>query len=371
MARQLIIGDIHGYYDELQALLDRAGLAQGDAIIARGELIDRGPAPQRVLSFFQTQANARAILGNHERKHLRWSQGRVEPSAAQVITRLQFGAAYPDIIPYLATLPPYMELPEVLLVHGFFEPGVALEAQRENVLIGTMTGEHYLRHRYLRPWYELVRNRSSSDTWIIIVTASRLCTAIGVFGIDTSCCLGGRLTGLLLPDVRFVSVASRSNHWRETREHYPQALVPFELVWAEAALAASQRIYDYVLVRNSQVLAALRATPAYDGLPPGEQARLYITWTSPVFPSGAPGYAISGRPAPWSKTTRPRTDPEHVVSSMLEAPLASCDVSQSQNCRLQGESDLWYRDRRPVNPVAPVPQSLSRAIAACDLVAPV
>jgi serine/threonine protein phosphatase 1 len=43
----LVIGDIHGCYDELQSLLDKVGLTDTDAIISIGDCIDRGPEPPR------------------------------------------------------------------------------------------------------------------------------------------------------------------------------------------------------------------------------------------------------------------------------------------------------------------------------------
>jgi hypothetical protein len=33
-----------------------------------------------------------------------------------------------------------------------------------------------------------------------------------VYGLDTRCCYGGWLTGLLLPDFKLISVASRGDH---------------------------------------------------------------------------------------------------------------------------------------------------------------
>ena len=39
----LVIGDIHGCYDELQALLDKAGFTEGDAIVSVGDRVDRSP----------------------------------------------------------------------------------------------------------------------------------------------------------------------------------------------------------------------------------------------------------------------------------------------------------------------------------------
>ena len=42
----LVIGDIHGCYDELQALLDKAGLTEGDDISSIGDCVVREPDKQ-------------------------------------------------------------------------------------------------------------------------------------------------------------------------------------------------------------------------------------------------------------------------------------------------------------------------------------
>ena len=94
--RRLIIGDIHGCFEELQELLDRAGLSREDEIIALGDIVDRGPASPPVLEFFQTQPNARSLQGNHERKHIRSHRGEIKPALSQRITRQQFGERYQD-----------------------------------------------------------------------------------------------------------------------------------------------------------------------------------------------------------------------------------------------------------------------------------
>jgi hypothetical protein len=52
--KTLVIGDIHGCFAELQELLEAAGLLEGDAIIALGDIVDRGDivpecdAPRRI-----------------------------------------------------------------------------------------------------------------------------------------------------------------------------------------------------------------------------------------------------------------------------------------------------------------------------------
>ena len=63
----LVIGDIHGCYDELQSLLDKAGLTEDDSIISVGDCVDRGPHTPAVLRFFQENPKALLIMGNHER----------------------------------------------------------------------------------------------------------------------------------------------------------------------------------------------------------------------------------------------------------------------------------------------------------------
>ena len=98
MQNTLIIGDIHGCYYELQALLDKAGLGAGDAVIGIGDVVDRGPETPQVVDFFRTTPNAMAIMGNHERKHVRAARHEVKLSISQQISQVQFGPAYPEAL---------------------------------------------------------------------------------------------------------------------------------------------------------------------------------------------------------------------------------------------------------------------------------
>jgi serine/threonine protein phosphatase 1 len=219
--QSLIIGDIHGCYDELQALLDKAGLADGDEIISIGDLVDRGPDSPRVLDFFRATPHARAILGNHERKHLRSHRGETQPALSQLITRWQFDERYTEALAYMATLPVYLDLPNALLVHGFFEPGLPITQQSENVIVGVLSGENYLKRRYDRVWYELydgdkplIVGHRNYNGYQPLVYRDR------VYGIDTRCYEGGALTGLLLPGFRLISICSRKNYWAHLQQQF-------------------------------------------------------------------------------------------------------------------------------------------------------
>jgi serine/threonine protein phosphatase 1 len=100
----LVIGDIHGCFDELQALVDKAGLTEDDSIVSVGDCVDRGPGTPDVLRFFQEQLNAKLIMGNHERKHVRASRHEVKLARSQKISRIQFGETYPDALAFMSEL---------------------------------------------------------------------------------------------------------------------------------------------------------------------------------------------------------------------------------------------------------------------------
>jgi serine/threonine protein phosphatase 1 len=225
--RYFIIGDIHGCYDELRDLLDKAALNSDDQIISIGDLVDRGLDSASVVEFFRDTPNADSIMGNHERKHVRWLDDQVEPAASQIITRKQIGEdIYPEVIGYMSDLPHYMDLPDALLVHGFYEPGVPLEDQRETVIVGTLSGEDYLRKRFSWPWYErydgekplIMGHRDYTDKMQVLNYKDR------VWGIDTRCVYGGSLTGLMLPGFDIISVPSRGDHWADLQREYADVI---------------------------------------------------------------------------------------------------------------------------------------------------
>ena len=313
--KTLLIGDIHGCFREMQALLDKAGLGDGDTIIALGDIVDRGPASPEVLAFFQTTANAHSLMGNHERKHMRAMRGELKLALSQKITRQQFlelGLDYETAVSFMSRFPLYLEWEDVLLVHGYLEPGVPLDQQRPTVLCGTMGGEKYLASQYGRPWYELydgdkvviVGHKNYTGSERPFVYRDR------VFGLDTDCYKGKALTGLLLPDFRFLSVTADRHHWVEVRRAYKHALAlkfnPEIANWEqqrrwlvqaekwpeptpeqqaqiarvkaqrEEAMALLPGIYAFLQAEHRRILAGVRAAhPDYDALTPRAQGLWY------------------------------------------------------------------------------------------------
>lgn len=135
MARQIIIGDIHGCYDDLEELLNKVGPTRNDIIISVGDLVDRGPKSLEVARFFKENQNTLDIVGNHDRKHI-----NKVITYVQEITRLQMESSYEEMIVWMSNLQYYYESNEVIVVHAALIPGVELSKQPKEVLRGSTSG---------------------------------------------------------------------------------------------------------------------------------------------------------------------------------------------------------------------------------------
>lgn len=277
----LVIGDIHGCYHELQALVDKAGLVSGDKIVAVGDIVDRGPETPEVLGFFQSLPGAQTIMGNHERKHIRGGRGEVQLANSQRISKIQLGEAYPETLHWMSDLPLFLDLPESIIVHAYLEPGIPLLEQKPTVLCGTMTGEKHLRENYDRPWYELYAGERPVIVGHKGYTSSNqpFIYQEKVFGLDTNCVTGNSLTGILLPAFRILSVPSRGNLWRSVRHAYrvvkPPAAIRVMEPWPEEENAVLAELIERAKSASEIILARLQDTSGYDELKPRQQAMRY------------------------------------------------------------------------------------------------
>jgi len=227
MQTTLIIGDIHGCHAELLDLLAAAGLGDDDLVVSVGDLVDRGPEPGPVVDLFRARAGSVVLCGNHERKHVRGVL-----SYSQQVTKLQLGERYDDHVRWMAGLPYHWEREDVRVVHWGLYPGVPLEQVPEDVRAGTASGDARLKERFgERPWYDFYEDDTPVVFGHAVVGAEPLIVRDRIYGLDTGACHGMRLTGLLLPARRIVSVPARADHWAEVRNAW-QAPVLRTLPWA-------------------------------------------------------------------------------------------------------------------------------------------
>lgn len=222
MTRRFVIGDIHGCYAELMVLLEKAGVGDDDEIISLGDIINRGPSSDATMRFFLERENARVVRGNHEHKFIQAVQGGRWPTLAMLYTRWQLGELYSAAIAAMQQMPIYIDLPEALLVHAYYEPDTDLEDQQPRVLLGTDGATSYLEATYERPWWRLydgakpiiVGHKDISGMQEPFVYRDR------VYGLDTGCVYGGQLTGMWLPDFEIVSVLAENAHWQHIQSRF-------------------------------------------------------------------------------------------------------------------------------------------------------
>lgn len=105
MRRTLVIGDIHGCYDELLRLLKLFKPGAEDRVVAVGDLTVKGPKSREVLDLFMSNPQFSSVTGNHDYalvKHFQSGQ-RLKSSQAKVFEELK--AADDRYLRFLKGLP--------------------------------------------------------------------------------------------------------------------------------------------------------------------------------------------------------------------------------------------------------------------------
>lgn len=163
-----IIGDIHGYADELKVLLHKLGYSEINGVyrhssrkvIFVGDFIDRGPKIREVLSIVKAmvdKGSAHAVMGNHEYNaicfHFENKNGghyrshSIKNILQHYETLIQFKShqdEYNDYIRWFLTLPLFYENEDFRVVHACWdenEIGLLQSKLINNCLTEDLLGE--------------------------------------------------------------------------------------------------------------------------------------------------------------------------------------------------------------------------------------
>jgi len=238
--RTIIIGDIHGCFDELLELLDKIDLRPEDLLVSVGDLVDRGPAPGEVVRLFRERPNSVVVMGNHERKHVRGIF-----SYAQEITRLQLGDHYAETVEWMRTLPYYFENDHVRVVHAALLPEIPLADQKEEILCGSTSGERELTALFPDSHWRDHYTDAKPVVFGHHVTGREPMIHDGrIFGLDTGACHGWNLTALCVPGFTVHSVQAHADHWSIAKRHWQLPILktkPWrDFTWPELAEAITR-----------------------------------------------------------------------------------------------------------------------------------
>jgi bis(5'-nucleosyl)-tetraphosphatase (symmetrical) len=222
IGRLLIVGDIHGCPDQLENLLQSVNFVQGiDQLVIAGDFVNKGPdsigAVQKAIEY-----GAMGVLGNHDWTlldiHSRIASGEIQPfnkkHARDPFVRI--ARELPDVcLRYLSSLPHVLKIPQynLMVVHAGINPSYPLHQQS----IRDLTHIRRLEMDPETQSFVSYEGGSSGEQWatqwrgpetIIFGHDARrgLQVEPHAYGLDTGCCYGGNLTGLLFPGAKLVSV---------------------------------------------------------------------------------------------------------------------------------------------------------------------
>jgi serine/threonine protein phosphatase 1 len=218
MAGRLIaIGDIHGCADEFEELLDKLALRTDDRVVLLGDLINRGPDSARVIQLARKHATV-ALLGNHELRLINYRKTD-DPSHLKKYDYATLEQLNGKSWDYLEAMPLTHEDAEhdTVFVHGGFLPRVPWRKQTARIVtrIQVVDTDGEPRKRSEAPnaphWSELWKG----PPFVVYghTPRDKVAETRWTLGIDTGCVLGGTLTAVIVPEMRFVQVRARKKYY--------------------------------------------------------------------------------------------------------------------------------------------------------------
>lgn len=233
------VGDVHGCFDELLALMDQLGYriepfdpggeepiyaAHPDGRILHfvGDLVDRGPNSKNVLRLaigMQQQGHAMTVMGNHDDRFMRWLKGNDVTIAFGLETSIKEIRDCSDsfaetVLDYLKNISFYHALDQgrMVITHAGLRPdmlGKTGPAIRAYCCYGPVDRETGKRIVWAPNWdgpFSVIYGHTPIEVarWLN-----------NTLNLDTGCVFGGALTALRWPEGELVSQPSRFSFYDE------------------------------------------------------------------------------------------------------------------------------------------------------------
>lgn len=223
--RTIVIGDIHGCYDELNELimeLETKGEYNKsvDRLIFLGDYIDRGKDSRLVVKFIRklqkNNNNVIALMGNHEDMLLDYYNGRNKywtfNGCNDTINSYRgFFKEFESDVEWMSKLPLYYEDDYFVYVHAGIEADKPLNEQSKQDLL-------WVREPFIFSLERFNKTVIFGHTPSLLYNESFMPykTWSNNIGIDTGCVFGGKLTALIINDdevEKFYQVSSKNSEY--------------------------------------------------------------------------------------------------------------------------------------------------------------
>lgn len=214
----LIVGDVHGCYDEMRGLIEQTRQAITDGrelmVLFVGDLVRKGPESLKVLRYVRDTTCVYSVRGNHEEKVLKSIVAHKNGSPVKVtlsetdlkwiheLTAEDFSML--KALPYTISIPAL----RITLVHGGVIPGRKTLATPPNVMMTlreVMWTDDAFHGEVLRPCEDNECGQAWARHWggpehiyFGHDAARKVQKHKNATGLDSGCVYGGDLTGVLL-----------------------------------------------------------------------------------------------------------------------------------------------------------------------------
>ena len=226
--KTIVIGDIHGCYNELRELV--IALVQNgkynkneDKIVFLGDYIDRGKNSRKVIELIRNLQKANnnviALRGNHEEMFLEYQDGLDDcwlwnGYKETLMSYRGFEAQIKNDMEWMESLPIYHEDDNFVFVHAGIDVNKKMEDQEAYTML-------WVRNEFIynnTPYYKRVIF-GHTPTLNLNQTDKPVYTYAGNVAIDTGCVFTGTLTALILEDGE-VKEFFQTNNNEEDEEEY-------------------------------------------------------------------------------------------------------------------------------------------------------
>jgi len=209
--RTIVVGDLHGCYDELEALLKKVDFSEEDQVVCVGDLITKGPKNKEVLEIFMSDPRFRTVIGNHDLALRRkWLGEDIELKPAQKEAHKELKGEKEAYVAFFSSLPFMIDLGTHLVVHAGIRPGVELHSQTTGDLTRIRTLGPDRESDEGTPWYHTYYGEK-----VILFghwPASEPRRGKSAIGLDTGCVYGYELTAYIIETDEFVSVKAKKKY---------------------------------------------------------------------------------------------------------------------------------------------------------------
>jgi len=217
--RTIVVGDIHGCYDEFHKLCHLVNFDAQDALVTVGDFLDRGPDSWKVAAFFRDLPNAFSVLGNHERRVAGTIRGTSKPAWSQEQTlSLLPKAEWDHWASFLEQLPAVIETDHVLVTHARVDPGRLITEQEPyfTAAVGGSSVRIELDSNGVPRWFAEISPMLKRPICIGHIGYSRVELVPGLlYALHTRAVGGGCLSAAIFPGGSVVHVAAARNYYED------------------------------------------------------------------------------------------------------------------------------------------------------------